>query len=349
MNRTIADPVTPDPVTPDLVIPDPVTPALVIPGPVTPGLVTPDPVIPDAQVEAYREKGFVVVEDIFSPDEVARMCEVLDEIVDAARSVRTHDEVYDLEPSHSPERPRVRRIKTPWHVHPLFREMVEHPRLIAVLTRLIGPALRLHGGKINLKSAEYGSPVEWHQDWAFYPHTNDDVLAVGVMLDDMMPDNGPLLIVPGSHRGPTWDHHHDGRFAGAIDPRACDMDARSPARNGEANDRSAGVRHGLLGRRARHRSRRSVQLPSRARGARLGAEHVGARPAAAALRGRGRVGSPGSGRRLVGRASGEHDRGRADHRAAHGAGAGASAVSRGGAGRLDLREPVGDAQPLLRA
>ena len=206
MNRTIADPAVPGPV-------------------------TANPVIADAQVEAYREKGFVVVEDIYSPGEVARMREVLDAIVDAARGVQTHDEVYDLEPSHTPERPRVRRIKRPWNVHPLFREMVEHPRLIAVLNRLIGPALRLHGGKINLKSARYGSPVEWHQDWAFYPHTNDGVLAVGVMLDDMTPDNGPLLIVPGSHRGPTWDHHHDGRFSGAIDPRACDLDfsAAEPA------------------------------------------------------------------------------------------------------------------------
>ena len=35
-----------------------------------------------------------------------------------------------------------------------------------------------------MKAPEYGSPVEWHQDWAFYPHTNDDLLAVGVMLDD---------------------------------------------------------------------------------------------------------------------------------------------------------------------
>ena len=183
-----------------------------------------DPVISDAQAEAYRGRGFVVVDDVYSPDEVARMCAVLDEIVDAARGVRTHDSVYDLEPSHSPERPRLRRIKTPWRVHPLFREMVEHPRLIAVLTRLIGPALRLHGGKINLKSAEYGSSVEWHQDWAFYPHTNDDLLAVGVMLDDMTPDNGPLLVIPGSHRGPTWDHHQDGRFAGAIEPQECDLD-----------------------------------------------------------------------------------------------------------------------------
>ena len=72
MNRTIADPVIADPV-------------------------IADPVTADAQVEAYREKGFVVVEDIYSPDEVARMCEVLDEIVDAARGVRTHDEVYYFE------------------------------------------------------------------------------------------------------------------------------------------------------------------------------------------------------------------------------------------------------------
>jgi hypothetical protein len=96
--------------------------------------------------------------------------------------------------------------------------MARKPRLIAALTALLGPAFRMHGSKINLKSAEYGSPVEWHQDWAFYPHTNDDVLAVGVMMDDMAEDNGPLLCVPGSHKGPTYDHHQDGRFVGAVDP-----------------------------------------------------------------------------------------------------------------------------------
>ena len=48
-----------------------------------------------------------------------------------------------------------------------------------------------------MKSAGYGSPVEWHQDWAFYPHTNDDVLATGIYLDDCDMDNGPLLVHPG--------------------------------------------------------------------------------------------------------------------------------------------------------
>jgi len=75
-----------------------------------------------------------------------------------------------------------------------------------------------------MKSAGYGSPVEWHQDWAFYPHTNDDVLATGIYLDDCDMDNGPLLVVPGSHRGPTYDHHADGRFCGALNPANCDID-----------------------------------------------------------------------------------------------------------------------------
>ena len=38
------------------------------------------------------------------------------------------------------------------------------------------------------------------------------------MLDDMEPTNGPLLVIPGSHKGPIWDHHANGRFCGAIDP-----------------------------------------------------------------------------------------------------------------------------------
>ena len=66
--------------------------------------------------------------------------------------------------------------------------------------------------------------MEWHQDWAFYPHTNDDLAAVGVMFDDMEMANGPLMIVPGSHRGPIHDHHADGMFCGAMDPANHDVD-----------------------------------------------------------------------------------------------------------------------------
>jgi ectoine hydroxylase-related dioxygenase (phytanoyl-CoA dioxygenase family) len=91
--------------------------------------------------------------------------------------------------------------------------------VIDILKKLIGPGLRLHGSKLNMKSAQYGSPVEWHQDWAFYPHTNDDVLAIGVLLDDCDLANGPMLVTPRTHTGEVWNHHgDDGCFAGLIDP-----------------------------------------------------------------------------------------------------------------------------------
>ena len=139
-----------------------------------------------------------------------------------------HTDVYDLEPGHTPATPKVRRIKLP-HTHtPVFWELANYRPMVAILEQLLGPSgVRLQSSKINLKAPHYGSPVEWHQDWAFYPHTNDDMLAVGVMLDDAFLENGPLLVVPGSHKGPTWDHHSNGYFCGAMDPTRKDVDFES--------------------------------------------------------------------------------------------------------------------------
>jgi len=171
-----------------------------------------------SDVAFYREQGYLVVPDVLDASTLSSIRAEMARILDRARHVTTHTDMYDLEPGHRADDPRVRRVKTPHRFFPVFQRLMRHPRLVAILQDLLGPAVRLHGSKINLKSPRYGSPVEWHQDWAFYPHTNDDLLAVGVMLDDCTSDNGPLLVVPGSHRGPIFDHHADGCFCGAIDP-----------------------------------------------------------------------------------------------------------------------------------
>jgi phytanoyl-CoA hydroxylase len=176
-------------------------------------------------IEQYRETGYIVVEDILDKALLSQARQVIAELVAGAAKVTAHDSVYDLEPTHRPEAPRVRRIKTPHINHPFFWQIARLPKLVGILEQLLGPSgVRLHGSKINLKAPHYGSPVEWHQDWAFYPHTNDDILAVGVMLDDMLMENGPLMVMPGTHKGPTYDHHVDGYFAGAIDPGKTDLD-----------------------------------------------------------------------------------------------------------------------------
>jgi phytanoyl-CoA hydroxylase len=173
----------------------------------------------DSLSSAYRRDGFVVVPDLLGPQQLTELREIIAELVAAAGAVDTHTAVYDLEPGHTPAEPRVRRIKQPHKVHPAFDAVVRSRPVMDVLTELLGPDLRLQGSKLNMKAARYGSPVEWHQDWAFYPHTNDDMLAIGVMLDDMDLENGPLMVVPGSHKGPIWNHHgEDGRFCGLVDP-----------------------------------------------------------------------------------------------------------------------------------
>jgi phytanoyl-CoA hydroxylase len=176
------------------------------------------------QIEKYRGVGAIVVEGVLDDVTRAHMNKVLAGLVERSRVIKTHDKVYDLEPGHSSEDPRVRRIKTPHLVHPIFAEFMRSSRLIGILRDLLGNSVRLHGAKLNLKSPRFGSPVEWHQDWAFYPHTNDDLLAVGVMLDDTTVENGALYIVPGTHKGPTYDHHGgDGRFCGAMDFKAAGL------------------------------------------------------------------------------------------------------------------------------
>ncbi len=245
-------------------------------------------------------------------------------------STTEHTAVYDLEPGHTPADPRVRRIKAPHKVHAVFDEVVRSPEVIAILKALLGPGLRLHNSKLNMKSARYGSPVEWHQDWAFYPHTNDDVLAIGVLLDDTDLSNGPMLVTPGTHIGPVCNHHDsEGRFAGLIDP----------------DDIRAEIERAVpcMGRAG------SMSLPSRARAARLGAEHLRPPAQPAALRSRGqRCLAPARAANGLGGVRQRDARGRAGVAAADEGRAGAPAVSAAAASRLDLRDAVRFHQTLLQ-
>lgn len=171
-----------------------------------------------AQVDFYHENGYLGVENVLSAHEVSELRRVTDEFVDKSRAVTQHTDVFDLEPGHTAESPRLRRLKDPFKHHPVYLQTLHHPKILDIVSQLIGYGLRSNGNKLNLKYSEFGSPVEWHQDWSFYPHTNDDLLAVGVCIDPMTMENGALLVIPGSHKGPVLDHHAKSRgvFVGAV-------------------------------------------------------------------------------------------------------------------------------------
>ncbi len=177
------------------------------------------------QIEQYQRDGYTVVRHALTVELLGELRQVTDEIAASAKGLTDHTSVLDLEPTHTPDNPRVRRIKTPQLANPFYRQLAAHECITSILKPLIGENIRLRSGcKINMKSQGCGSPVEWHQDWAFYPHTNDDVLAVGILLDDMDESNGPVMFLPGTHKGPVFDHHSEGAFCGAIDITAHPVD-----------------------------------------------------------------------------------------------------------------------------
>ena len=168
------------------------------------------------EIAFYHKNGYIVVENVLSDDELAALRRVTDEFVERARGIDESDEVFDLEPNHSAERPRLRRIKDPIAQHAVYDQIFRHDGILDIVEQLIGPGVRRNNTKLNMKEPDHGSAVEWHQDWAFYPHTNDDVLAVGVCMDDMTVENGCMLMVPGSHKGVLYSHHENGVFVGAV-------------------------------------------------------------------------------------------------------------------------------------
>ena len=176
------------------------------------------------QLETWHRDGVVLVENVVDEAMLGRMRRALADLVAASAKVTQHDDVYDLEPDHTAANPRLRRIKLPHTRHPVFREFCATEPLLSILKQLLGPDVRMHSSKLNLKAPSGGAGLEWHQDWAFHPHTNMSILAIGVMLEDCRMENGPMLVLPGSHRTTVHDHNAEGRFVGAIDPERVKLD-----------------------------------------------------------------------------------------------------------------------------
>jgi ectoine hydroxylase-related dioxygenase (phytanoyl-CoA dioxygenase family) len=170
------------------------------------------------QIAFYQANGYLMVEDAIEPEALLKMQQVTRDFIERSRAVSQSDDIFDLDAGHSADNPRLTRIKLPHTRHPVFDEVMRSDRLMSILHPLLGTDIRLHTSKLNTKAPGGGAAVEWHQDWAFYPHTNDDMLAVGIMLEDVSEENGPLMVIPGSHDGPVLSHFAGGVFCGAVDP-----------------------------------------------------------------------------------------------------------------------------------
>ena len=170
------------------------------------------------QIEFYNEHGYLLVENVLSDVELKTLQTITYDLIEKSKDITESNDAYDLDEGHSRHTPRLTRIKLPHKQDPYFWEVLIQSNVTRVLNDLLGEDTTLITAKLNTKAPGGGQAVEWHQDWAFYPHTNDDLLAFGIMLEDVTPDNGPLMVIPGTHKGPLLSHKHEGLFCGAIHP-----------------------------------------------------------------------------------------------------------------------------------
>src|SRR5262249_554045 len=91
-----------------------------------------------AQRATYDRDGFIVVPEIFSAEDIAELRRVPDEFLPASATVTANDSIYDLEDTHSADEPRVRRLKGPHAIHPVYMRASRHPKIVELLTDLWG-------------------------------------------------------------------------------------------------------------------------------------------------------------------------------------------------------------------
>jgi len=180
-----------------------------------------------AEIGQFRDTGCLVCPDAVTAAQLAAMRADLAGWIEESRAHagpygKTFDNRprFDVEPGHNAEKPTLRRVASPTEISETYLDVMQNGRMLDMLADLIGPDLRFHHSKINSKLPGSGTIVDWHQDFNYDPHSNDDVVTSLLFLDEVTPENGPLMTAPGSHTGPLHSLWHDGIFTGAMGKQA---------------------------------------------------------------------------------------------------------------------------------
>src|ERR1700730_17923717 len=144
---------------------------------------------PSQQKTQYEDDGYLVFPELLDTVELATLRAALAEVLREADGLTESNDKFSVVPSDDGARHVVRRIFSPIQHHQAFYDLVFNPKIVDVVENLIGPDIQLHHTKLNLKPPSKDARFELHQDYPFFPHTNFDLLAVMIMLDDSTADN----------------------------------------------------------------------------------------------------------------------------------------------------------------
>ena len=152
----------------------------------------------DAQLASYENKGYLCIDGILGADEI-------DSYLKELERLRASDLV-----KHAPEavvEPQSRELRSVFAIHKLNRALdalCTHPKVVAIARQLLGDDVYIHQSRINYKPGFRGKEFYWHSDFETW-HVEDGIprmrmVSCSISLTPNTPTNGPLMIIPGSHR-----------------------------------------------------------------------------------------------------------------------------------------------------
>jgi ectoine hydroxylase len=154
------------------------------------------------QLEAFDELGWLFLPECFDAAETSLLRE------EARAIYATERQEVWRETSGAP--------RTAFAAHTYneaYRILGAHPRLIGPVEQLLGEAVYMHQFKVNAKAAFDGEVWQWHQDYGTW--ARDDgmpeprAMNIAVFVDEVLPINGPLMLIPRSHKQGVLPAAHD--------------------------------------------------------------------------------------------------------------------------------------------
>lgn len=168
--------------------------------------------ISSEQAAQFESDGYLVLDGLFAEDEIAFLQNETGRLLADPAAV---------DPETVVSEPGSDEIRSIFEIHVQSRALARlaaDQRLAGVARFLLGDDVYVHQSRLNYKPGFQGKEFYWHSDFETW-HVEDGMprmraLSMSVLLAENTPHNGPLMLIPGSHRifltcvGETPEDHY---------------------------------------------------------------------------------------------------------------------------------------------
>jgi len=165
------------------------------------------------QLSRFERDGFLVLPEVFTAAEVAVFKQELE------RMSRSPEVLESPAAIREPDSGALRSVFAIHRSNPLFARVARDERTAGLVRFLLDGDIYVHQSRLNFKPGFKGKEFYWHSDFETW-HTEDGLprmrtISCSVLLTDNHPWNGPLMLIPGSHKhyigcvGQTPENHYE--------------------------------------------------------------------------------------------------------------------------------------------